>query len=259
MTDERLSRPGAEIAYDSAGDGPVVVQLHGLSSSPEGDAALGVDFGVLAERGHRLVRYDARGHGRSTGRPEPDDYRWTALADDLLALLDRVSPDAPADAIGESMGTATVLWAAVRHPERFRRLVLRIPPTGWETRAAQGGMYRQMADLIEARGVEAVAAAMAAAPVPPVIAEREAALAPQLVPELAPSVLRGAAVSDLPDREAIATLRLPVLLLPWAGDPTHPVSTAEQLRELIPGSQLVLAEHGRDLDAWPERVAAFLA
>lgn len=259
MTDELLSRPHAEIAYDSAGDGPLVVQLHGLSSSREGDAALGVGFGLLAERGRRLVRYDARGHGRSTGRPEPDDYRWTELADDLLALIDHLSPDAPVDAIGESMGTATVLWAAVRRPERFRRLVLRIPPTAWETRAAQGGMYRQMADFIEANGIEAVAAAVAGAPVPPVIAERGVTMMPRFVPELAPSVLRGAAVSDLPDRDAIATLRLPVLLLPWAGDPTHPVSTSEQLQELIPGSELVLAEHGVDVDAWPERVAAFLA
>jgi len=260
MSDLRQPVPGADLAYDATGRGPVAVQLHGLSSSREADVALGLDLRLLAERGHRLVRYDARGHGSSTGQPDPASYRWPDLADDLIGLLDGIGATDPVDAIGASMGTATIIHAAVRHPERFRRLVLFIPPTAWETRAAQGDLYRQGADLIEAHGMDAFADMMAAAPLPPLLAERGTQpLPPQLVPELAPSVFRGAAATDLPDPDAIATLRMPTLLLPWAGDPGHPVSTAERLHALIRGSLLEPAVRGADVDAWPDRVAAFLA
>jgi 3-oxoadipate enol-lactonase len=260
VTDQRFAVPGAELAFESAGAGPVAVQLHGLSSSREADLVLGFDVRSLADRGHRLVRYDARGHGGSTGRAEPDSYRWSALADDLIALLDGIGATDPVDAIGASMGTATIIHAAIRYPERFRRLVLFIPPTAWETRAPQGDLYRQGADLIEAQGIGAFVEMMAAAPLPPLLAERGVTpMPPQLVPELAPSVFRGAALSDLPDPASIATLRMPTLLLPWAGDPGHPLSTAQRLHELIPDSLLEPAERGADVDAWPDRVAAFLA
>lgn len=264
MPGQFLPVDGVQLAYDIAGTGPTAVQLHGLSSSRAGDLELGLDLRGLADTGHRLIRYDARGHGASTGSREPGDYRWSVLAGDLLALLDALAPEEAVDAIGASMGVGTIIHAALRRPERFRRLALMVPPTAWETRAAQGSMYQQGADLIEAQGLDAFVAAMSAAPLPPVIAERVAARgvhpSPQLVPEVAAAVFRGAADTDLPPRDEIATLRMPVLILPWAADPGHPVSTSEQLRDLIPGAILLEpAEHAADVEEWPRRIAEFLA
>ena len=110
MTDLQLDVDGARIAYEvQEGAGPVVVALHGLSSSRGSEDAAGFfDWSPVARAGRSLVRYDARGHGRSTGRAEPDDYAWSALADDLFALLDVVSPDEPVDAIGVSMGLSAL-------------------------------------------------------------------------------------------------------------------------------------------------------
>ena len=82
MTDLTLSRAGATLSYDVEGDGPTVLQAHGLTSSRDADLAL-LDLRPLAAHGHRLVRYDAAGHGRSAGPDDPERYRWTALADDL--------------------------------------------------------------------------------------------------------------------------------------------------------------------------------
>lgn len=259
MDDLMLTRPGATLAYDVSGDGPVVVQAHGLTSSRDAELEL-LDLRGLAAGGRRLVRYDAAGHGHSPGVDDPARYRWTTLADDLLALLDEVGAQEPVDAIGVSMGTGTILTAAVRHPERFRRLVLGLPPTAWDTRPGQAAIYTQMAEVIETQGWEALEELMAGSPLalPPVLAEREAALRFELRPETAPSVLRGAALSDLPAPDEVAALRMPVLLLPWAGDPGHPVSTAERLHELLPDSQLFVAEHAVDADTWPERIADFL-
>ena len=259
MDDLTLTRPGATLAYDISGDGPLVVQAHGLTSSRDAEVEL-LDVRSLAAGGHRLVRYDAAGHGRSPGSDDPERYLWTTLADDLIALLDELGADEPVDAIGVSMGTGTILTAAVRHPERFRRLVLALPPTAWDTRAAQAAIYLQMAEVIEKQGWDALEGLMASAPLalPPVMAERELVPHFELRPETAPSVLRGAARSDLPAPDALATLGMPVLLLPWAGDPGHPLSTAERLHEVLPDSRLFVAEHAVDADTWPERIADFL-
>ena len=75
---------------------------------------------------------------------------------------------------------------------------------------------------------------------------------------LMPSVLRGAASSDLPAPEQLATIRTPTLLLAWDGDPGHPVSSAERLHELIPGSTLHVARTPSELQTWDDRTADFL-
>jgi pimeloyl-ACP methyl ester carboxylesterase len=175
VTDQTLTRPGATLAYEVDGAGPVVVQAHGLTAGRDADLAI-LDVRGLASRGHRLVRYDAAGHGASAGSDDHERYRWPVLADDLLALIDAVGADGPVDAVGVSMGTGTILTAAVRHPERFRRLVLALPPTAWDTRPAQAAVYRQMADLIDEKGWDALTEWMTSSPIPlpPVLAERGA-------------------------------------------------------------------------------------
>ena len=70
-----LDVDGARIAYEvQEGTGPVVVALHGLSSSRAAERTAGFfDWSPVARAGRPLVRYDARAHGRSTGRAEPGD------------------------------------------------------------------------------------------------------------------------------------------------------------------------------------------
>ena len=55
------------------------------------------------------------------------------------------------------------------------------------------------------------------------------------------------------------TIRVPVLLAPWIGDPGHPVSTAELLLDLLPDARLALVGTPDDLRSLGDRVAAFLA
>jgi 3-oxoadipate enol-lactonase len=246
---------GAELDVDRAGSGPVVVQAHGMTSSRAAEAAWGFDFRNLATT-HTLIRYDARGHGESSGRQDPQDYLWDTLATDLLSLLEEEQK--PVDAIGASMGTATILTAAVRRPEVFRRLVLVVPPTAWETRRAQRAMYEAGADAIEHGGIESFLAVIGTAALPTVLAEKNVTPVPQVSGDLLPSVLRGAARSDLPQPEALARLTLPVLLLPWVGDATHPLSTAEKLAATLPDARMVVAESAADVDKWPDLVADFL-
>jgi len=260
VTEHSATVRGARLAWSEQGAGAAVLFAHGLTASGTSMEESGaLDWGPVARAGRRLVRCDARGHGRSGGDPVPVQYTWPSLAEDLLALSSQLAGDAPVDGIGLSMGTATLLHAAVRAPGRFGRLVLTAPPTAWATRAAQAAQYEAAATLVEHVGAAALEELTAAAPVPPVLADLpDGASAPQVAPGLLPSVLRGAAASDLPDEERLRALALPVLLLAWTGDPGHPLATAERLAALIPGARLHVAATPADLRSWGTLAADFL-
>jgi 3-oxoadipate enol-lactonase len=257
-----LSVRGARLGYDVAGpvevDRPDVVQLHGLTSSRARDALLGLDLARGAV-GHRVIRYDARGHGFSSGDEEPRSYRWPALAEDLLALLDVLGTVGSVHGVGQSMGAGTLLHAAVRAPERFTSLVLGIPPTAWDTRAAQRDAYLQTARLVASEGADALVEQATAAPTPPAVDPDLPRTRPAVVDALLPTVFTGAAHTDLPEPDQIATLSMPTLLLAWVDDPAHPLSTAQRLHELMPRSRLVVARTPRDTQTWAAQVAEHLA
>ena len=226
---------------------------HGLTSSRvlEGDI-VPLDWERIREVAD-VVRYDARGHGLSDTTPDLVDYGWDRLALDQLGLADAVGIDRYI-AAGASMGTGTALHAAVAAPDRILGLVLVIPPTGWDTRAAQRDLYLQRADVIEHGDLEAVIAAARTIPPPDPFGsewhERFEANLRAADRARTAHVLRGAARADLPSPEAIAAIAVPTLILAWSGDPGHPTTTAERLAELIPGARLVVASSRADLDEW---------
>jgi 3-oxoadipate enol-lactonase len=248
------------VHHSALGEGPPFVWGHGLTSSRATEDRLPLlRWDTITAAGRQVVRYDAAGHGDTGGPQEPSTYEWPQLATDLLALLDDLGAERVA-AGGASMGCASTLHAAVRAPERFDRLVLVIPPTAWDTRAAQAELYRAGADLAEQAGKDAWLAAAAEAPRPALFADLPELPVHADIPEaLLPSVLRGAAASDLPGPEAIAALEHPALILAWTGDPGHPESTAERLRDLLPTSELHIARRLSDLATWSAAIAAFLS
>ncbi len=256
---------GVDIDHEQLGTGRDLVWGHGLISS-RADEALPpvlVDWDRLTDH-VRALRYDARGHGRSGSTDEPDDYRWSALALDQLALVDHLGIERFAVG-GASMGAATALHTAVIAPERVEALVLLIPPTAWETRAAQTDAYLQMADIIDRRGVELLIAAGAELPPPdpfvgdPAHLERRAARLRAVEPQRLARVFRGAATADLPSPDAVAAIGAPALILAWSGDIGHPVSTADRLAELLPRAELSVASTAAELATWTDRIVAFLA
>jgi pimeloyl-ACP methyl ester carboxylesterase len=149
---------GASLAVRRTGAGRPFVWLHGLTSSMAREDADGLfDWSRLAAT-RELVRFDARGHGRSGHAGGEAAYDWAALAGDLFAVADACGIEA-FSAGGASMGAATTLHAAVARPERIDAMVLVIPPTAWQTRAAQRDLYRASATLVEEAGVEGLLAA----------------------------------------------------------------------------------------------------
>jgi len=248
----------SDLAYSLVGHGRPFVWAHGLTSSRANEEQRGLfDWTPVTAGGRQVVRYDARGHGTTGGPPDPAAYRWPRLAEDLLALMDHLGVErAPAG--GASMGCATVLHAAVRAPARFERLILAIPPTAWASRAGQAEVYERSATVVEAQGKAAWLELANAAPKAAIFEADPTPFDADIPEELLPFVLRGAAASDLPAPEALAGIAVPALVLAWATDAGHPVSTAERLAELLPDAELHVAETVPEIRTWPERVAAFL-
>lgn len=260
-TDSFLPREGGTIAYQYTGSGSPFGYAHGVMLSRDAVRRLELfDFDALAA-GRRLLTYDQRGHGRSTGRPVAADYTFENLTLDLLALVDALDVDEPMDFAGSSLGSAVALHAAIAAPHRFRRLVLLIPPVAWETGPEQARhWYRDTADEIERLGAPAWRRRWAQADPLPIFADYpKFDLSPDVPDELLPAVLRGVGASDLPPPEALAEVRQPTLILTWDTDPLHPVPTAERLHELIPDSVLHVARSVPDIQTWTRRTADFLS
>jgi 3-oxoadipate enol-lactonase len=106
--------PHACLYAEEAGQGDAITMLHGfLVDSGQWDA----EFATLAGT-HRVLRYDARGFGRSTIEPGPYAHH-----DDLAAVLDARGIQRTA-LLACSGGAATALDFALAYPERVTALIL---------------------------------------------------------------------------------------------------------------------------------------
>lgn len=238
--------------------GPPVVQLHGLGSSRAREDATGSS--ATAGAGQlRVLRIDAPGHGKSTGSTDPADHTWAAHADLVAQVVGQAFPGRPVHGVGASMGAGTLLHAAVAGLFPLASLSLLIPPTAWGTRAAQAAGYEEAVDFLHRHGFATFVNLLAQQAPTPTIGADQPFSAPDLAPGTAPAVYLGAARSDLPDAASLRRLQLPVQVLARADDPAHPVSTAEQLQELLRPADFAVAQTETEILGWPRRVARFIA
>jgi NAD(P)-dependent dehydrogenase (short-subunit alcohol dehydrogenase family)/pimeloyl-ACP methyl ester carboxylesterase len=107
------STDGVQLAVYETGpadgtEAPVVVAVHGYPDNHT------VWDGVVAELSDRfrVVTYDVRGTGESSKPAQRAAYRMPNLVDDLGAVLDAVSPDAPVHLLAHDWGSIQA-WAAV--------------------------------------------------------------------------------------------------------------------------------------------------
>ena len=102
---------------------PLLVMVHGFMDVGASFQFV-VDAMAAAGDGARcVVAPDWRGFGRSEAPGATDAYWFADYLGDLDALLDALSPDAPVDLLGHSMGgNVAMAYAGVR-PGRVRRLV----------------------------------------------------------------------------------------------------------------------------------------
>jgi pimeloyl-ACP methyl ester carboxylesterase len=255
------------LAIDDSGDGAPVVLLHGLTATKR---YVVMGSKALERSGHRVVAYDARGHGASDPAPARDAYAYADLVDDLLAVLDERGIDRAVLA-GASMGAHTVIGAALRAPERVAGLVVITPAFDPEGGGNHGQTpWAALSEGLRTGGIDGFVAAYDLGSLPEgfrgtvetVLRQRMAqhehlgAVADAL--DVVPRSRPFERWEDLREIEAPAI----VVASRDEADPTHPFATAERYaRELR--AELVTEEEGKSPLAWQggqlSRVIAGLA
>ncbi|MGO4303413.1 bifunctional 3-oxoadipate enol-lactonase/4-carboxymuconolactone decarboxylase PcaDC [Cupriavidus sp. RAF12] len=227
-----IDHAGARLFYtvDGPADAPVIVFSNSLGTDhmmwkPQADA--------LAGR-FRVVRYDVRGHGRSTA---PDAAFTVAdLGRDVVALLDVLHID-KAVFCGLSMGGLTGMWLGSYAPERFSKIVLAntAPKIGtaeaWNTRI----------DTVLRDGMGSLTEASIQRWFTPDFVATSGRALDDLRAVLAGLDPRGyagscAAVRDADLREAVRTIPVPVLVIAGSDDPSTTAEEGRALAAAIPGA-----------------------
>ncbi len=108
---------GAQLYYEEAGSGRAILFAHGGG----GDLSQWRHQRGEFARTHRVVLYDARGHGRS--RAERLDFGIADFAADIAHLLRHLGI-ARAHLVGATLGGVAALEFALAHPESVDSLVL---------------------------------------------------------------------------------------------------------------------------------------
>lgn len=244
-------------AGDSAGQGTELLLLHGLSAARR-QVVQGSRH--LLRRGHRLIGYDARGHGESSPAPDPSAYEYAALVEDLEGVIGELGLGEPLVLVGSSMGAATAMAFALAHPERVGALVQITP--GYDGRAKRDreelAMWDRMADAVAAGDVEAFVHATGDAELPERWRESARTATRQrmgqhshldAVADALRVVPRSTAWEGI---EALEGLDVPVLVVGSRDevDPMHPLETAREYERRLPNARLLVEDEGESPLAW---------
>ena len=137
---------GTRLYYEVAGSGHPMVLIHGFSR----DTRMWDDqFETFAQR-HQVIRYDARGFGKSA-LPSDESDAWS---DDLKPLLEHLGI-AHAYILGHSMGGWTATYFAQTYPEATDSLILVDPALPVVQRSELAEFFKSLWDAGRETGVEA--------------------------------------------------------------------------------------------------------
>lgn len=228
MAETMAAVDGGEVwADDSGGDGPPLVLLH----PGVGDSRIWEPLLPALTASYRVIRYDARGYGRS---PAPK-AQFTLLAD-LIAVLGHYGLDQVA-IVGCSQGGGSGLALALEQPARVSALVLLCP-------GIPGFAWPEEPDELDAEYERALAAGDVAALAGVLQQVWGAAGATPAVMEQFRSAARAEISSgdlqqrDPPVLDRLGELAVPVSLL--VGDADYPplIESNRLAAARIPGCQL---------------------
>jgi 3-oxoadipate enol-lactonase len=232
VDDRSVEIDGAHIGYDvtGPGDAPALLFINSIGAT----RALWDRQVARLRDDYRVIRYDARGHGRSSA-PE-GDYTLAQLGRDAVAVLDAAGAPT-AHVCGISLGGLTALWLGLHAPTRVRSLVL-------ANTAARIGTLETWTDriaLVHKRGMPAVADRAMATWFTPAFHTREpetVAAFRAMVTACSATGYLGccAALRDADLRDDVSRLRVPVLTIAGTRDVATPPAGVEFIRDHVPGS-----------------------
>lgn len=256
---ERVIEAGGGVrlaAADEPGDRTPVVLLHGLTAARR---YVVMGSSRLGRAGHRVVAYDARGHGSSTPPDAGDAYGYDRLTADLARVLDACELERVVLA-GVSMGAHTCLRFALEQPERVAGLVVITPgfdPVEY-ARPERLARWDALSGALREGGIEGFAAAFGVQRIPERWRETVGRALRQrmavhehldAVADALRCVPRSAPFGDL---HALEQIECPAVVVGSRdeADPAHPLEIARLYAELLPAGRLVVEDEGASPLAW---------
>jgi 3-oxoadipate enol-lactonase len=256
VTEHIIAGDDVTLAVSDDGAGPAVVLLHGLSASRR---YVVMGSTSLQRSGHRVVAYDARGHGSSSPAPAPDAYSYAELCADLVAVMD-ASGIERAVLAGVSMGAHTCLRMALEQPERVAGLVVITPGFDPVEFANDRRLERwdALSDALRSGGIEGFAEEFGVQRLPHdwrdtigrALRQRMAVHEHlDAVADALRAVPRSAPFGDL---HALEEIECPALVIGSRdeADPGHPLELARHYAELLPQGRFAVEEEGQSPLAW---------
>lgn len=218
---------------DGSDGAPWIVFSNSLATS----TAMWDEQAAALKDSFRVLRYDQRGHGGSdapAGR-----YPFNTLLADALGLLDALGIK-KAHFAGLSMGGATALGLAERHPDRFDRIIVCDSPCQSTPQSAQ--QWEERIAFVQDKGIEALVEPTVTRWFPPETVAKNPPHLDKVRAMFRATPVNGfigcaAALADHDYASAVASVKHPVLFL--VGEKDAPAPAMRKLSEKLPGSRYV--------------------
>jgi 3-oxoadipate enol-lactonase len=257
----KIKANGISINYQV--DGPDGAPWLVLSNSLATNLSMWDDQARELGRGFRVLRYDQRGHG-ATEAPA-GRYTFELLIADALALMDALAIR-KAHFGGLSMGGATALGLAQKHPDRLDRVIVCDSPCQSTPTSSQ--QWEERIVVAQQQGVEALVEPTLARWFPPEVMKANPPHLDKVRRMIRTTPVKGfigcaAALADHNYAAAVATVTQPVLFM--VGEKDAAALPMRKLNEALPGSRYVElpgAGHISNLDqpeAFTRAIKDFLA
>ena len=253
---------GININYtvDGAEGAPWLV----LSNSLATNVSMWDDQAAALKSSFRVLRYDQRGHG-ATDAPA-GRYTFDLLMADALALLDALSIKR-AHFGGLSMGGATALGLALRHPDRIDRAI--VCDSGCASTPASAQQWEERIAVAQKGGMAGLVDSTMARWFPPEIIKANPPYLDKVRAMIRATPVNGfigcaAALADHDFRSAVGTATRPLLFIVGEKDGPQPAAMHD-MHQKVPGSgyvELPGAGHISNMDQpakFTEAIAKFLA
>lgn len=218
----KFNSAGVEIAYETWGEGPPVLLIHGFASNIYVNWRDTGWVKTLTEAGYRVIAFDNRGHGESDKLYDSSQYSAPMMADDARRLLDHLKIEKTA-VMGYSMGARISAFLTMQYPERVSAAVF-------------AGLASRM--ITGVGGAEEIAVALEA-PNLAEVTDRDArgfrifADSTRSDKAALAACIRSSRVKI--KEEALAAIRCPILVV--AGELDEVAGNVEGLTSIIPGAR----------------------
>jgi pimeloyl-ACP methyl ester carboxylesterase len=246
------ARDGIKLYAESQGpeDGVPIVFVHELAGSCR---AFDLQVKDWRER-WRCITFNARGYPPSEIPPSVDSYSQGHAAADIAAIMDGFGLK-DAHILGVSMGSASTLQYAIRHPERVRSITLTSIGSGSDLKPGEfAASMEVLAELALTKGMRTLAEHYSATPTRYRLKEKNPQEYKNFIDQLAgnsalgiTNTMRGVQSKRAPlyaHKERIAALNIPALVV--LGEEDEPcIKPSHFLKEILPGAQLeIVAKTG---------------